>query len=140
MVKAWFIAVLKYASPFFLVIIPVMIVYGFISPWDVSEGALSKYENGLALFVGFNKETGSYNGRPFDRQSRSYIVIDNNLHSKSVTVYAEFDKFREVKEEEGGLLVFVLTYLSLMLTTWYFWVKPHNKSLKEMDRANRAAP
>lgn len=130
MIKSWFLAVFKYVPPIFLVLIPAMIIYGFSTQWHISKDVLSKYENSFILFVGFKKESGFVGDRTFDRQSRAYLIIDDNLQSKTVTIYAEFGEFHEVHEEEGGLLTFIISYLFLIVVTWFFWVRPHNKSLQ----------
>ena len=137
MIKTWLFAILKYVAPIFLLAIPAMIIYGFISPWYVSKEALSKYENNLVLLIGFRNESGSVGGKPFDRKSRTYLIIDDDLQSKTLTVFAEFDKFNKIEEENGGLLMFVVWYLILTVITGYFWLKPNNRPTAS-DARNRA--
>ncbi|OUR70771.1 hypothetical protein A9Q78_11770 [Methylophaga sp. 41_12_T18] len=136
MIKSWFLAVCKYVPPIFLVLIPAMIIYGLSTQWIISKDVLSKYESSFILFVGFKKESGFVGGRTFERESRNYLIIGDNLQSKTVTIYAEFGELHKVKEEEGGLLTFIISYLLLIVVTWFFWLRPHNKSLQPTTNAS----
>lgn len=138
--KTWFFTTLKFVPIFALVAIPATIVYGFISPWGVSKEALSKYENNLVLLVGFKNKSGSVGGKSFDRKSKTYIIVDDNLQSRTITIFAEFDKFHKVEEEEGGLLMLVVWYLVFIIISWYFWLMPHNKQRNADSGANAPPP
>ncbi len=139
MIKTWFLGILKSVSIIFVIAFPAIIIYGYFSPWDVSEKTLSKYENNIILLVGIKHKIGSVNGVTFDRKSRTYIIVDEKFNSRTITVFAEFDVFINAEVKEGGLLKAVLWYLVIIVIFWYFWLTPHNKQ-RNADSGASAPP
>ena len=136
MFKKWLKAVFKFVPPIFLVFIPATAIYGSIAPWDLSANALSKYPGQHSLLVGFS----SVRSKNSWSQTNTYLVIGPGFTtSKTIEVSADSNGKLEVKESEGGLLQFIITYVILILITWFSWsgyrMVAHNQSLNSTPQS-----
>jgi hypothetical protein len=122
--------ILKYGSPLVLVIAPLLMLYGFIFPWVPAQDELSKYNDKLILLIGVELKN--------DKQGKSYLIIDNEINSKTVNIYSYKDGTIEVSKSNGGLLLIFVFYIIIILLTCWFWLWPHNKPLKNETAQNTA--
>ena len=130
-IKKFVIFVFKYASPLFLVLVPLVVIYGLLNPWPPSEAALSKYPGSVVLLSGLQS---TYHGS-YEKHSKTYLIVNpKTFTSNTVKVTVDTDGLSEIKEHEGGLLIMLLTYSLLIAITWWFWIRPkqntHNKRLQ----------
>ena len=129
MINKFILTTAKYVAPIFVVIVPVVILYGHFYPWLESKDALSKYSNDYALLVG---QVGM-SSLSYEKLQKTYIVLQpDKLASITVTVTVDSNGKREVNTQEGGFLYVLFTYILLLLITWWFWFRPktHNTRLQ----------
>lgn len=119
-IKKFVFFVLKYASPLFLILVPLLAIYGLLNPWPQSEVALSKHPDSIVLLSGFQSNySGSY-----EKHSKTYLVIKTNpISSYTVKITTDTQGLHEVNQHEGGLLIILFTYTLLIAITWWFWFK-----------------
>jgi hypothetical protein len=127
-IKKFVIFVLKYVSPLFLMLVPLVAIYGLINPWPPSAAVLSKYPGSLALLSGMQSH---YNGS-YKKNSKTYLIVTTDIFaSKTVKVTVDSNGLFEVKENEGGLFFMLTTYLLLTVLTWWFWFRPKRNTHNE---------
>ncbi|MCK4742637.1 MAG: hypothetical protein KAT25_02330 [Sulfuriflexus sp.] len=107
-------------APFFLVLFPLIMVYGLLFPWQPAAEALSKYENSVALLSGIR----SSHKDDYEKHSKTYLIIKTKpLSSFAVRVTVDSSGLNKVEEYEGGFIIMLATYLFLFFWTWWFWFK-----------------
>jgi len=131
-IKALVTTILKYVSPFFALMVPAIMLYGFAFPWAPAQNALSKYEHGIAILVGVHYHASG----DIETRRNTYLIIRSKpLSSLTMGITVVSDGSDEVNEHEGGLVGALISYLFIVFCTWWFWFrgKPHNKSLQPTD-------
>ncbi len=114
--------VLKYCSPLIVLLGPALVLYGFVNPWEAAEPELSKYKGDVVLLIGI--------GRTSNHQNKSYLVIDDNIRSKTIDIYKSENGSVRVEEKKGGLMLVVVFQLVFVAIACWLWFFPHNKALQ----------
>ena len=122
MVKKWLIAVFRYVPPLLLVLFLAMSIYERISPWEHAETVLKQYPDSFTFLVGNNSQSHNRDGKWYKYKENTYLVVNSDL-SKSQTVKVSVNSDGEVlvKTSDGGLAIFIATFLVLVLITWLSW-------------------
>lgn len=110
-------------------------MYGALYPWQYSDDALSKYDDGIALLVGSQSK---YHDTE-EQHRRTYLILfPNNLTSKTIYAYADARSITKVNEYDGGFLIMLITYVVLLFGAWWYWIKPktHNNSSNSTGAKN----
>ena len=124
--KKFYVVIIKIMAPFFMILIPAMMLYGLIFPWKPAIKILSKYEHSVALLSGLKS---TYNNG-YEKESRTYLIIKKNpLSSKVVRITIDSKGLLEVKQHNGGFLVMLLVYIFLGLLTWWSWFRAGNQGM-----------
>ena len=125
-VKKFVFIVLKYASPLFLVLVPMVAIYGFMVPWPPIESELAKHPDSIAILSGVSAH---YQGG-YEKVTKSYLLVSPKaLESRSLSLTIDSKGLRELHQEEGGFITMVISYGFLAFCTYWFWVRrAHNKS------------
>ena len=122
---------LKYMSPLFLILFLLMVIHGFVFPWEASKGILSNFDDSIIIQTGFYKGSEYSSGSNIHEESREYLVIDKDLRSKSIYVYENNEGEFEVTEDSGGLIRIIIELSVLLYFTWYCWMKTNEDSETE---------
>jgi len=111
---------LRFAAPIFLVVMPCVVIYGFINPWPPSQELLSKYPDSIVLLSALShNQLGDYVAH-----SKSYVLINpHNFSSHSVKLSIDSNGHKEIEEQEGGFLLMLASYLFFIATTWWSWFR-----------------
>ena len=119
-IMLWISNSLKFMAPLFLVSWLMVYIYGFLNSWPAAEHALSKFKNDLVLLSGLQyRSSGLY-----EQESRTYLVIQSNpLSSKTVKITTRSHGGYEVIEDAGGLTSAIVSWMSLIVITWWFWFR-----------------
>ena len=125
---------LKFGMPLYLVLVPVMALYGWFSPWAAAQGALLEHQGQTPLLVGasYHAQYSLAQGRRIT-SSRSYIFLPAVLSDPKIITFTQ-ENGADVTISESRLNFF-LTALWLVLCcvgTWWFWFRrvPPNNSFK----------
>lgn len=131
-IKNFFFIFFKYISPLFLLILPLMALYGFLYPWPQAKTALSKYKGEMVLLSGVKSQySGSY-----EKRSNTYLIIKANpIASETVRVTTDSNGLYEVTQEDGGLLSILFLHAALIFSFWWFWIRKSN--ITERSSGNR---
>jgi hypothetical protein len=132
MIKNFFLIFFKYFSPLFLLLLPLMALYGFLYPWPQANSALSKYQGEMVLLSGMKSQySGSY-----EKRSNTYLIIKANpIASETVSVTTDSNGLYEVTQEDGGLLSILFLYATLIFSLWWFWIRKRN--ITELSSGDR---
>ena len=120
----WF--VFRLGFPLYIVLMPLLVLYGYFQPWQPAVPILNSYTDQSKLLVGV-----SYRGEHEKViVSRTYLLLPSELHpSKTVTVQRTDQESPVVSESEaGGLLSFLVSLLVGLGGTWYYWIRPRRKA------------
>ncbi len=121
MIRRFLKIFIKYTSLIFAVLIPVLIIYGTISPWPPAQDKVLNNSGELALLIGTDSE---YRGE-YEKHTKSYLIINGNkLESEIVSLTIDSKGLNEVTREDGGLIKLLTVYLLFIFATWWFWIKP----------------
>jgi hypothetical protein len=123
-IKTWFIIILKYGSPLFLILVPTLIIYGSYATWPLAENALSKFNADFKIQTGYHYAKG-YNGtHHFENISRSYYLFkDSLIYVKAVMISVDEKGNIKIEENNETILPLVASYLFFMFVTWWFWIR-----------------
>lgn len=120
-----FRVLLKLAFPSYIVLLPIVAIYGHVTSWGPAEQALSVYQDQFPLMVGFRYRGFKNQQGTRDYISRSYILLPS-VFSEPKTV-----KISQVNNEEPivttnryGFLLVVGWLVICILGTWWFWFRP----------------
>ena len=107
--------------------LPSLVLYGSISPWQPATVVLSKYENDYVMLIGVKY----HSSQEHEQHMKTYLVLQpRQMSSKTISVVVTNNN-KEIITEDGGFLALLLIYTLILFATWYFWLKPksHNKRL-----------
>lgn len=125
-VKKFIVNIVKYASPLFLVLMPLVAIYGAMVPWQPIESELAKHPDSIAILSGVSAH---YRG-DYEKITKHYLLLNpKSLESHSLRLTVDSKGLREVKKEEGGFIAMLVSYGFLVFGTYWFWFRrAHGKS------------
>jgi len=116
---------LKYGMPVFLLLFPLVALYGQLNPWPPAQRALSVYPGQTPIMVGFGYQAEHSSTGNTKRVSRCYILFPMVMsHPKIITVHQVNDAEPIVSESEFGFVFYVVWLLVCLVGTWWFWFRP----------------
>jgi hypothetical protein len=121
-----FRTLLKYGMPAFLVLVPVLALYGWLAPWPPMEAALRDHSGQLPLLVGTSSSSQyELGGGSRVISSRSYVLLPAVVADpKILTLTQENDGAITSSESRAGFF-FTLAWLGVcVFGTWWFWRVP----------------
>jgi hypothetical protein len=114
----------KYCMPVFLLLYPIMAVYGEINPWTPADQVLGSYVGQKPLMVGFSYKAHYSSGGDSTSKSRSYILFPNVItQPRIVTVLQVNEAAPIVSESESAFLMYVAWFAICLLGTWFYWFR-----------------
>lgn len=132
-IRRWFVFCLRYGLPGALLIVPLAVLYGFLSPWAAGDQALVRYSGDLPVTIGFSsswssdRDLGQQSWTTTKVQTRQYFLLRRLLsHPTLVTVTKVNDEEpTAISTNASGVLSgLAFTYLAGMICTWWFWLRP----------------
>jgi len=141
MIKKVLVAALKYGAPLLLAAIPVVAIYGELSPWEKSETALAKYSEGTTILTGVRYQSDNRGGNLYSTKSRTYINIAGiPPKSKTIVISVSADGSTEINERDGGLVAILAVSLFLIFATWWFWFRSEKNTHNNRLQIDTAPP
>jgi hypothetical protein len=122
----------KYGSPAFLLYLPLVALYGTVSPSQPAQQVLAQYPEQTPIMVGFGYRARYSSTGDTTKVSRSYILLPMVLkHPKVITVLQVNGGASEVSESEYGFLFFIAWIVVCIAGTWWFWFREKTPNATE---------
>jgi len=120
----------KYTPIIFLIAIPLMILYGSLSSWNIADKELKNHTYEYKILVGFTSQSVYSEKNPYSEKSRTYMLIGKGLSNiKRITISNHSVNGLSVEVENGGLIQLILIYMFLILWGWYVWLRKSNANI-----------
>ena len=120
--------VLKFGMPGFLVLLPLVVLFGFLYPWQVAGEPLSHYTGQSPVMVGFSYRSQGSLERRTTSVSRSYILYPSVLADPKIVSVRRTNEERPVVEEQKyGFVLYVAWLIACVVGTWWFWFRPRSR-------------
>ena len=129
--------ILKIGSLLILAVLPAIMLYGFLSPWQIASSILANYAPETPILVGVSM-SGSYNfssGKTHDDRVKEqhYILFPSVLKDHQIIRIAQTSEGSIVIMRDKYRLFYLLGgYLFFMIVTWFLWIKPRIKVAKKV--------
>jgi hypothetical protein len=119
----WLLRVLlKVGMPVVLLMVPLLAVFGWISPWPPAATSLARYADQTPVLVGFSYRSRHSMQSHEVRSSRSYILLPGLLSEpKIVTVVQENGEIMAPHESRLGFWLYLAGLIAYGVGTWWFW-------------------
>lgn len=115
---------LKFGMPASLLLLPVLAVYGAISPWVPASAGLARYPGQSPVLVGFSYVARQSNQTHYVRSSRSYILLPSVLSDPKLVIVARENDAAATAIESRPAFWFELAWLiACSVGTWWFWFR-----------------
>jgi len=129
-------SVLKYGMPAFLLMLPLISIYGWLNPWQPAEHAfLGGYAGQIPVMIGFSEHAQlSARGNILSR-SRSYILFPSVLRDPKIVSVSQVGDYVPAVSESIGAIYFYLAWgVACIVATWWYWFRdegsrPPNQAL-----------
>jgi len=114
----------RIGAPMMAILLPVLVVYGFISADPASLAPLNLKRSEVALFVGYAGGEACLYGHPCNTyQQHSYIVIPRVFSNGATISVNDNNGVVTVTEDNGDALITIALWLLCVYGLWYFWVR-----------------
>ena len=114
----------KYGSPAFLLLFPLLALYGTVSPWQPAQQALAHYPAQTPIMVGFGYHARYSSTGNTTTVSRSYILLPMAFSQPNIiTVLQVNGGVPEVSESEYGFVFYVIWFVVCGVGTWWYWLR-----------------
>jgi len=126
-------AILKYGMPLSLLLVFVLAIYGWLSPWVPIQGALNSYVGQTPVLVGASYQARYTGTESTVSISRSYVMLpDVFIHPKLITFSQHNSDPIAVTQSRSGLILLLAWWLLCMFGIYWFWMRrvPPNNSFK----------
>ncbi len=115
---------IQYGMPAFLLLLPLIALYGGLQPWPPAEQTLNAYAGQTPIMVGFSYKASYSSTGDTKRISRSYILLPMVFNQpKVITVLKINDEPPVVSESVYGLIFYVVWFIACLAGTWWFWLR-----------------
>ena len=124
---------LKFGMPAFLILVPVLAVHGWLSPWPPASSGLAQFAGQSPILVGASYQSRYSTQSHYVMSSRSYVLFPAVLSDpKLVNFTQENGGAASVSESRAGFWFHLLWLLACGVATWWFWFRhvPPNNSFK----------
>jgi hypothetical protein len=124
MTLGWFQQLAKYGMPAFFLIMPLVALYGKLSPWPPAREALAQYSGQTPVMVGVHyRARHSITGNTTE-VSRSYVLFPMAFSNpKLITVLQVNDRLPMVSESGSDFFLLVGMSIVCLIGTWWFWFR-----------------
>lgn len=127
------VAILKFGMPLSLLLVPVLAIYGWITPWAPIQPALERYSDQTPILVGTSYEARHTNSGSTVSASRSYILLPSVLNDPQLVTFSQVNSKPVIVIRSRGALALMISWWAVcMFGTWWFWIRrtPSNHSFK----------
>lgn len=115
---------IQYGMPAFLLLLPLIALYGGLQPWPPAEQTLHAYPGQTPIMVGFSYKASYSSTDDEKRISRSYILLPMIFSQpKVITVLKINDEPPVVSESVYGLIFYAVWFIACLAGTWWFWFR-----------------
>jgi hypothetical protein len=115
---------LKFGPPAYLLLVPIMALYGWLSPWPVAEAELTSSAGQVSVLVGASYRKRVTSDETTESRSRTYVSLPSALlEPKTVTIEQVNDGMPVVSESRFGALFMLVWMLACGFGTWWFWFR-----------------
>jgi hypothetical protein len=122
MIKKFLKCYFRFVPPFLLLLLPIVVLYGHLFPWPTASAALSNYPSAIHILIGQSSSYSSVGGTERRSEEKTYLIFGDGVDgSKTVTVTSDSTHGIHSEETDGGLLVYTLFYISLIIISWFAW-------------------
>ncbi|GAA5069780.1 hypothetical protein GCM10025759_06970 [Lysobacter panacisoli] len=115
---------LKFGMPAIWLLVPLLAVYGWLSPWSPAAAPLARYGDQTPVLIGIS-ERSHYSLQSHDvRSARSYVLFPSALSDpRIVTVVQEHGAAATVEESTSGFWIYLASLALYGVGTWWFWFR-----------------
>jgi len=115
---------LKFGMPAYLLLVPVLAVYGWLSPWPPASAGLRQFSGQSSILVGLSYEARHSAQSSYVRSSRSYMLFPSVLNDpKIVSFVQENGAAVTTIESRSGFWLLLGWLIACGVGTWWFWFR-----------------
>lgn len=116
---------LKWCLPLYLVLLPLVAIFGYFQPWQSASATLNSYVGQTPIMVGF-----SYHSQNNKRiSSRTYILFPLVLSEPKIVTIQQINGSNPTASVSlAGFLLFIGWLLLSFIGTWWFWLRGTSES------------